>query len=60
MNPDVDCPEDILMLCNGVMNCDNCADEVCEHCMEYDCSGSMWRFLAEFEEKGIFGRKYLI
>ena len=40
-NPDSDCPNDIRMLCNGVMNCDNCADEVYETCMAYDCSISM-------------------
>ena len=40
IDPDDDCPSDILMLCNGVMNCDNCADEVYEHCMAYDCSAS--------------------
>ena len=39
-NPDSDCPRDILMLCNGIANCDDCADEVYETCMTYDCSKS--------------------
>ena len=40
VDPDSDCPGDILMLCNGVRNCDDCADEVYETCMAYDCSYS--------------------
>ena len=45
INPDDDCPSDILMLCNGVKNCDDCSDEVYEHCMAYECSASKrWPF----------------
>ena len=41
IDPSNDCPADILMLCNGVKNCDDCADEVYENCIAYDCSASM-------------------
>ena len=34
------CPSNVFMLCNGVMNCENCADEDYTTCMAYDCSGS--------------------
>ena len=34
-----DCHIDIVMLCNGIMNCDDCADEIAETCMTFDCSG---------------------
>ena len=35
-----DCSIDILELCNGVMQCDDCADETFETCNSFDCIGS--------------------
>ena len=35
-----ECGIDILELCNGVMQCDDCADETFETCNSFDCIGS--------------------
>ena len=32
------CTLHILKMCNGLMHCDDCADEVYEDCMEKQCS----------------------
>ena len=34
------CTINILMMCNGVMNCDDCVDEVYENCMQFECAES--------------------
>ena len=38
------CTVHILKMCNGLMHCEDCADEVYEDCMEKQCSES-WCFL---------------
>ena len=37
-----DCVIDILQLCNGVMNCDDCLDETPEVCYTFECTGSKY------------------
>ena len=32
-----DCSVSILSMCNGVQNCENCADEVEANCMQIEC-----------------------
>ena len=34
------CQINILMMCNGVVNCDDCVDEVYENCMQFECAES--------------------
>ena len=43
--PDADCPSDMAMLCNGIKDCDDCADEDYDTCMAYDCIGGEMLFL---------------
>ena len=31
------CTINVLMLCNGVMNCDECADEEIDTCTQFEC-----------------------
>ena len=40
LNPD--CVIDIRKLCNGIMNCADCADETEETCYSIDCAGSKY------------------
>ena len=37
---DDNCQINILMMCNGVVNCDDCVDEVYENCMQFECAES--------------------
>ena len=32
-----DCTINILLMCNGVVNCDDCVDEVSSNCMRFEC-----------------------
>ena len=34
------CDVDVVKLCNGVMDCPDCSDEVFETCMDVTCVGS--------------------
>ena len=35
---DNNCTIHILKMCNGLMHCEDCADEVFEDCMQHQCS----------------------
>ena len=32
-----DCTIDVRMMCNGILNCDGCVDEIFESCMQVEC-----------------------
>ena len=41
-----DCTISILMMCNGVSNCEHCVDEIYSNCMQFDCGEGTYLYWA--------------